>query len=303
MPRLYTEEHIPVDVVCAGTQDGVLHSGALIRPAATIGSPARASVLWIHGGARNFYYPSYLPIGRALAVRGHAFVSGNTRGHDVGAIVRWDEARDRPVLGGAAWERFDESALDLAAWLGRLGELGYRRVVLAGHSAGGWKVAHYQAGHQDPRVAGLVLASTPVSPPDLRRHPSDLLALAERMVAQGRGDVLLPPERLGDPQSAAALLGMRELDLDLYGLGSAEALLARVGCPILAWFGTAADEERIGSAAALEAARRALPAATRLDVQLIEGANHMYNGHEDVVAHRLARWMQDLRPDGPAPTP
>ena len=298
MPRRYTEEHVPVEIVCARTADGVLHSGALIRPAA----PSGAAVLWVHGGARNFYYPSYLVIGRALAALGHPFLSANTRGHDVGTVVRWDEARDRPVLGGAAWELADEAALDLAAWLDRLGELGHARAVLVGHSAGGRKVAHYQAERQDPRVAGLVLASTPVDPPDpRRRHPPDLLALAERLVAVGDGASLLPAERLGHQQSAAAFLRMTQVDLDLFGLASGAPLLAQAGCPVLAWFGTAPDEERLGGAAALERARRALPPGTRLDVRRLEGANHMYNGHEEAAARVLSRWISGLDAPGPAP--
>jgi pimeloyl-ACP methyl ester carboxylesterase len=304
VPRLYTEERVPVEIVCARTADGVLHSGAFLR-AAPEGAPAGAAVLWIHGGARNFYYPSYLVLGRALAALGHAFLSANTRGRDVGAVVRWDEARDRPVLGGVAWERFDESPLDLEAWVDRLGALGCPRVVLAGHSMGGWRVAHYQATRRDPRVAGLVLASTPVDPPDpRRRHPPDLLELAERMVAEGRGDALLPPERLGHHQSAATFLRLGEVDLDLYGVASGSPLLARVGCPVLAWFGTAPDEERLGGAASLERAGRALPPGTRLDVGRIEGASHMYIGHEEAVAGHLARWIRALGgPGKPAARP
>jgi pimeloyl-ACP methyl ester carboxylesterase len=256
-------------------------------------------VLWIHGGGRNFYYPSYLRIGQELAAHGRAFVSGNTRGHDVGAVARWDEERDRPVLGGGAWERFDESALDLAAWLDRIAALGYSRVVLVGHSMGGWKAACYQATRRDARVCGLVIASTPTRPPDpARRHPSEIMDLAAGMVAAGRGDELLPAERLGHHQSAAALVRLRELNLDLYGLESAEPLLARVDCPVLVWFGTAADEARIASAADLARARRALPSTVRLDMHLIEGANHMYNGHEDAVALLLAQWIRGLEPQG-----
>jgi hypothetical protein len=156
-------------------------------------------------------------------------------------------------------------------------------------------VARYQADRRDARVAGLVLASTPVDPPDpRRRHPPDLLELAARLVAAGEADTLLPPERLGHHQAAGAFLRMCEVDLDLYGVASAEPLLTRVGCPLLAWFGTAADEASLGDAAALERVRRTLPPGISLDVRRIDGANHMYNGHEDAVARVLADWLRGL---------
>ncbi len=293
IPQPYTDDHILAELVCARTQDGVLHSGAFFRPERQ--SRPVVAVLWVHGAARNFYYPSYLRIGSAVAARGHAFASGNTRGHDVGAVIRWDEALNRPVLGGAAWERFDEGALDIAAWIDRLSDLGYSRVVLVGHSMGGWRVAHYQATQADARVRGLVIASTPLLPPDpLLRHPPELLDLAQRMIIDGRDDDLLPPERLGHHQSAASVLRLRELDLDLYGMRSGKALLGHVACPVLAWFGTAADEASIGSVADLERARRAIPASVPFEIQEIEGANHMYNGHEEEVARVLAEWVSGL---------
>ena len=292
-PRPYTDDRILAEIVCAGTQDGILHSGAFFRPE----RPPRpgAAVLWIHGGARNFYYPSYVRIGSAVAARGCAFASGNTRADDVGAVIRWDETLNRPVLGGAAWELSDEGSLDIAAWIERISDMGYPRVVLVGHSMGGWRVGHYQATHADRRVCGLVIASTPVLPPDpLLRHPAELLDLAQRMVTDGRGDDLLPLARLGHPQSAVGVLRLRALDLDLYGARSGEALLARVDCPVLAWFGTDSDEASIGSAADLECARRAIPASVPFETLEIAGANHMYNGHEEEVARVLTEWISRI---------
>ena len=77
--------------------------------------------------------------------------------------------------------------------------MGFGRVVLFGRSSGAVRVVRYQAERQDPRVAGLVLGSPPMHPRfDTRRYP-EAVALAERLVAEGRGDDLLPASRLGPP--------------------------------------------------------------------------------------------------------
>jgi pimeloyl-ACP methyl ester carboxylesterase len=167
--------------------------------------------------------------------------------------------------------------------------------VLIGHSLGGWRVACYQAERQDPRVRGLIIASTPVR----KRlffshlpHYQERLALAEQMVAEGRGDQYVPMEY---PQTAVSFVSFDRAAMDLYGLESGERLLERVGCPVLAWFGTAGAEPTIGTAADLELARASLPHGFPFETLLLEGADHMYRGHEEEVAATIANWVDRLR--------
>lgn len=49
--------------------------------------------------------------------------------------------------------------------------------------------------------------------------------------------------------------------------------LARVRCPLLAWYGT---EEGAGRGADLEALRRRATAARRVDTRPVAGADHVY---------------------------
>lgn len=214
MSRVYTGDLVDAALLHARTADGLLHTGALFRPAD--GTASQHAVLWLRGGGQHFAYPSYLCIGRALARHGHGFLSANTRGHDLGSQLA--VRGGRAILGGTWWERLDESPLDLAAWIDCLADLGFARVVLAGHSLAGWKAASYQAQRRDPRVRGLVIASTPVRPPNIALlDEQPLLARAECMVAVGRGDALLVDE-LARKQSASSLLALARLDLDLYGM-------------------------------------------------------------------------------------
>src|SRR5947209_3668065 len=102
MDQRYTEQAVSATLVHALTSDQLVHAGALFRPL----TPAKPlSLLWIHGGGQNFYYPTYLRIGAALLAHGYAFLSANTRGRD-----------HHPK-----WDRFETSALDLTAWIDRLG--------------------------------------------------------------------------------------------------------------------------------------------------------------------------------------
>lgn len=282
MARNSTEELVYVE-----TADGVLLEGAVIRPAGP--EPRPPAIVWVHGLTGRFYSPMSVTIGRELAGRGFVFVTGNNRGHDFGTLVR---RRGQPVLAGGGWERFEESPYDVAAWTGYAAGLGGRGVVLLGHSLGALKVAYYQAERQDPRVVGLIAASPPTR---AGRLEPELVALAERMVAEGRGRDLLPwgisPAGAGTV-SAQTYLSRARVNIDVYGFHTPNPAVARIRCPILAFYGT--NEEWVGTAADLETIRRNARAAARLDTRVFEGADHSYTGHEAEVAAAIAEWVASL---------
>src|SRR5262249_49017923 len=115
------------------------------------------AVIWIHGWGVNFYQPSYVGIGRALAERGYTTIIGNTSMHDLGNVLAWRGYKR--IRGGGYWGVASDEGRDPAAWIDLAEERGFHNVVLVGHSAGWAAVRHYQAETQDPRVVGLVLAS------------------------------------------------------------------------------------------------------------------------------------------------
>jgi pimeloyl-ACP methyl ester carboxylesterase len=246
----------------------------------------------VHRFGSHFADPLPIRIGRQLAGRAHPFVTGNNRGHHTLAAVGF---RDGRVVAGGAWaEKFSEAPLDVAAWVDFVCGLGFGRVVLVGHSYGGAKVVYYQAARQDPRVAGIVSASMPVRLHRRMQELPEAAALAERMVAEGRRDELLPYRMLGrgfTTRTAAAYLDYVRNRVDPFGAENADPPIAHVRCPVLALFGT--QEPEVGTAADLELLRRNARAAARVDTRLIEG-DHGYVGHEAAAADVLADWVATL---------
>ena len=284
-------ELIPAELTHVTTEDGITHSGAVFRPTRFMREGDPVAIVWVHGGGQNFYYRSYLRIGRAVAAQGYPFLTVNTRGRDIAATVGW--TTQGRLLRGSGWDLFGECVHDLAAWIGRVDSLGWPRVVLVGHSFSGWKVAYYQAHRQDGRVAGVVLASTPIRPPNMDDgYPQEVRALAEELVAAGRGDDSLPLSRsapVGVPRSAASLVHLGALNLDLYGRYGGEPLLGRFCAPVLAWFGS--QEPRVGGRANLEQVARLILGGRSIDTQVIDGATHMYDSREEAVAGALVQWV------------
>jgi hypothetical protein len=98
------------ELVYARSEDGITNGGALFAPPK--GSAKPVAVIWVHGSGVNFYYPTYVKIGRALAERGYACISVNTRMHDLGTIAGW--RGEKRLRGGGYWGVNSEQRRDLS---------------------------------------------------------------------------------------------------------------------------------------------------------------------------------------------
>jgi pimeloyl-ACP methyl ester carboxylesterase len=304
----------PEVLVHARAADDIVNGGVVFMPPRERSSPV--AVIWVHGWGTNFHDPAYARIGRALADRGVTTFSVNTRMHDLGtsAIHRGG----RRVRGGGYWGITSEQSRDLAAWVGVAEAHGFSRVVLVGHGAGWPAVAAYQAAERDSRVAGIVLASGPVQPAE---PPSDsaLIAEARRLVAAGQGDDLLrlPGQTLPSLVSAATYLDQVNtpaMYLDIFGVKSTDAAIAKITSPLLAFFGTNGDVGGEAELAVVRATgRRLTTGPRRIDTVMIARADHMYTGEGSQVAQVIADWLEQAviptgtggapASGGPSPSP
>ncbi len=288
----------PEELVYARSKDDVVNGGAIFTPPKDLAKPV--AIIWIHGWGVNFYQPTYVAIGRALAERGYTCITGNTRMHDLGNVEAW--RGEKRIRGGGYWGVASEEVRDLAAWVDFADERGFKRVVLVGHSAGAAAVRWYEAEKQDARVVGVVLASGSIGaagPTD-----GDQLAQATRLMTQGEGDALVRDPKRSFPSyiSAATLLDIANTPpefKDFFGVQTTTTnpAVTRVRCPLLAFFGTRGD---VGSAKELELLKscigRQSSGPRRIDTAMIQHADHMYAGEEAQVAQNIARWADTLLP-------
>jgi pimeloyl-ACP methyl ester carboxylesterase len=287
----------PEQLVYVRSKDDIVQCGAIFTPPKDSAKPV--AVVWIHGWGVNFYQPTYVQIGRALAERGYTCITGNTRMHDIGNVaVGRGEKR---IRGGGYWGVASEEVRDLAAWIDFAADRGFKKVVLVGHSAGWAAVRSYQAEKQDERVIGLVLASGGVradaGPPD-----PEQFAEATRLSAEGQGDALVRIPKRSFPSyiSAATFLDIVNSPpefKDFFGAKTQNPGVTRIRCPLLAFFGTRGD---VGTEADLELLKsciqRQSSGPSRVDTVMIRGADHMYAGEEAQVAQTVAEWADTLTP-------
>src|SRR5215216_1322955 len=79
-----TSGQFPEELVYVRSTDDIVNGGAMFTSKK---SAKGVAMIWIHGWGTNFYAPTYAMIGRALAARGYATISGNTRMHDLGNVA------------------------------------------------------------------------------------------------------------------------------------------------------------------------------------------------------------------------
>lgn len=290
----------PEQVVFARSQDDIVSGGMMFSPPHDSAKPL--AIIWIHGWGVNFYEPSYVAIGRALAQQGYTVIDGNTRMHDLGNV----ETRrgGKRIRGGGYWGVASEEPRDIGAWIDLAEANGFKQVVLAGHSAGWGAVRSYVARMQDRRIVGLVLASGSVQP-DLRTSDPDQLRDAQRLMAAGEGDALVRDPKRDFPSyiSAATFLDIDAFlkdpaARDFFGVQVANPPVAHVRLPLLAFFGTRDD---VGGPADLDtivsAVKRHQGGTAKVTTALIDGGDHTYTGQEQQVAQLIARWAARLPPD------
>ncbi|MDE5539533.1 MAG: DUF1749 domain-containing protein, partial [Bacilli bacterium] len=116
-------------------------------------------VICIHGMCANFadnYFASVW--GKFLSEKDIGFIYEYNRGHDIeNDMVKKDGSF---VRCGTMYELFEDSIYDLDLAIDTAIKLGYKRIILLGHSYGCNKVIYYYY-KKHPNIIGIILASAP----------------------------------------------------------------------------------------------------------------------------------------------
>ena len=261
--------------------------------------PTKKAYLHIHGMAGNFYENKFLDVmAEELTNNDYAFMSINTRGHDIIAdfpIVGTEEKYKRI---GDAYEKFEECLLDIKPAIDYLSKNGYKEIILCGHSLGAVKVAYYIAKTQDFRVQKLIL----MSPPDMiglaeaDSHHTDYLAESHKMISEGRGGELLVGKIWDWYRLSADTyvdLNTRDYPVDVFNTydKTKASLLSEIKIPTIAFLGEKDDAAILPQREALEVIKSKATNALVFDIDIIEGASHSYFGREKMMAQRIVKWL------------
>lgn len=286
-----------VELCRVETADGLRLDGALENPPAGTDAAGLtvAAFLLVHGTASHFYAPGLLEtFARQAVAAGVAVLRINTRGHDAMTSI---PGRRGSVRGGAAYETIADCRHDLRAWLDFLTGRGITRVALVGHSMGGVKAIYAQAHNPHPAVRCVVGLSPPrfCHAHFMSHSQGDAFRAdyrrAEQTVAEGRPDELLSVRQpLPLVLTAAGFLAK-------YGPHDDYDLLhhlPRITCPTLIVLGTGSVATSPAFDTLPDALRTLQPNHTQITLELVDGADTIYRGCEQIPFERTAAWLRSL---------
>lgn len=274
-------------------------------------------VVAIHGMSGNIlenYFASVL--GETLANNGVGFLYGHNRGYnhindiatrEVGESKRGEESVGyKTVRIGATYERFTDCVFDIENWLEEARKLGYKRIVLLGHSLGCNKVIYYLHRNKPQDLMGVILAS-----------PPDMVGLAKLPKYQPNYDELLNEAKknvsTGQPRKLLSILLWdwyqisSQTFLDLFEEGSpADNLpllrnpdkfpeLESITVPILGIMGEHDDIAIRTLKEDLDLIASKATSTTSFTKKFIPGANHTYDKSETELANTVLDWIKNLQ--------
>jgi pimeloyl-ACP methyl ester carboxylesterase len=281
-------DEVTIRLLSLRRDDGWPLEAAYYAPAP--GAPSRdVGLVFVHGKGENFYSGPARWTPPRLTPHGYPCLALNMRCHDLGYTradipFRGVETTEC-LMDGGAWERLAEGKLDVAAAVAYLRAHDVPRVVVAGHSSGGFYAADYAA--TDPALAGVVLLSPVIT--NQRPFPYWFASEAERdaavararaMVAAGQGHQLIAVPRWFHAISAASLVERADEPPGWF-----EGNLRRLQMPTLLLYGDRESRPDLWNAL-LEG----VPAARK--GRAVVHSEHSYIGQEDAVAAAILDFVR-----------
>lgn len=267
-------------------------------------------VLAVHGMSGNFIENKWADVaGKTLKEKGVGFIYAHNRGYghinDIATKEIKEDGGYKTKRFGTAYERFADCIYDIEAWIKEVRKLGYKKLILLGHSLGCNKVIYYLHRNKQKDTVGIILASPPdmvalIKKPEYQLNYKELLEEAKKNVKENKPRELLS----GLIWDWYILSSQTFLDLFKEG-GPADNLpvlrnpkefaeLSSINVPILAIMGEyddiavrnlKEDLDLIGSKAIN------CPAFTK---QFIKGGNHNYERQEESFANTILQWAKNL---------
>ena len=116
---------------------------------------SKTALIWLHGLSSRFSSGQTLikELSQGCQKNGLGYFKFNNRGHDI--INR--DGRGKQRLQGAGFEKFENCILDIRAVINFAKKLGYKNIILAGHSTGANKALYYLYKTRDRAIKGLIL--------------------------------------------------------------------------------------------------------------------------------------------------
>lgn len=286
---------IPVILTKIKTRDGITLDGIYIKPK----RKSKVALIWVHGLGSRFYSGLTLTkeVSTAASKSGIGYFNFNNRGHDT---VNRDGIGKKRNL-GRAFERFEDCVHDIQAVIWKARELGFKNIILAGHSTGANKILYYLYKTRDRSVKGLLLlaglsdisaVAKELGVRKLRRR----VKVAEKLFR--KNPTGLVPEEFGLYSRARYLSlfqpGRNEDTFPYHGLGGSWKALKNTRIPIAVILGARDEYLDRPAQKLMQVFQENAINTKRFSGFVIKNAGHSFVKKEKELAGAVVKWIKSL---------
>lgn len=283
-------------IVKTKTEDKLHFTGFLSEP----NQKTDKIIVHAHGSSGSPYENDWYPYFHELYPKnGYSFLVGQLRG--TGCMTQFFQEPDRYPTYGNALEIFEESVLDIEAWVKYARGLGYKEIILQSHSFGPSKVVYYV--NQKP---DSIMALVFISPVDMfgltmvKNDHSSMLAEAQELIKQGKPRQLLSRLLDGDSYMSAQTYINQFSDnsnanIFCYtGRNHDWSGVNNIKLPVLLIGGTKDDpiESVIKTEEAFKIVKSQLKNSPRVKSKVFEGADHAFGGFEKEMISEVINFLK-----------
>lgn len=283
------------------TKDHILLHGFLAR---YDGRRHRDVIIHLHGLDGNFYRSRLVWVLAEFYVKnGYDFLALNTRGANTVATVYKKKGNGFDYFsGGTALEKFEDCVYDVGGAVDFCRKLGYKGMILEGHSTGCQKAVYYQAKKNDGRVSAIILLAPAddlnINKKNLGKRFANSLKIASKL-AKNKNPLkqMMPPGIYDSLISADRFLsfadpGRPEAQIFDYVDGRFK-LFRKIRTPMLAIFGSEEEYKTMSVHKYLKMLKNASTSKHFASLE-IPGADHGFNGKEQELAKEIISWLDHL---------
>lgn len=284
------------DLVKTVTKDGLILNGLFSQ-----GEKAKPVVIHTHGFSQDFFQnPFIYVIAKKLASQNFGFLSIQTRG--TGTHLRTFTTSKSARDTGSKFELLEESYLDLDAWISTLKYLGYKNIILQGHSLGSIKSVRYLFEGSYPKLITKLILLSPYDKNFLikdftRGKVLNYLKKAKQKIELGEGSEGVPSyfdavsstfATYHSFYSPGDLSDMFSFHLQGYDFPA----LKKITLPTLMLVGSLDPYFNPSNPKDPQQALEILKSnISSLQGQLIDGAKHRFLGKEELIAEKILGFL------------
>ncbi len=293
-----SSQNIKISLHKPYSEDGIELDSILFEPI----QPTEKIIINIHGKEGHFIQNHFITrMGNTYPLHDYAFLTFNNRGHDYMAdLLRKTSAGYTWEQGGSVYDILENAKQDIQGIINYVVDLGFKEIILQGHSLGPHKICYYISQTPNHIVSKLILLTTA----DVRYQFDTFVPewekwtfVAKKMIDEGKGKELMPIRLWSNcPVSAVTFWNYTNPDTNCFVFNGTHPEIEyknfnKITLPML----VINPENDVATGITQEKAIELIhknSASRALETHIITDAVHNFLGKEDELVKKIVRWLK-----------